>query len=600
MQKIFLLLFIIPQFLAVSAQPAKKIVLLHTNDLHSKLTGFGPESYYSPLVTDNDNTSGGFSRIGAIINIEKELNEGTTIVLDAGDFLMGTFFQHLEPKSGFQLPLMKKMGYDVVCIGNHEFDFGPGKLAKIVSSSADKGDLPVILLGNAVFSRKDSIDDSLEDLFSSGLIGRKYILFLDGIRIGFFSILGKEADDNAAFAPPVTFSKQIPFARKMVRDLKIDGCDIIICLSHSGIYPDKEGGWKGEDVELAAKVKGIDAIISGHTHTKLEKALIVNGTPVVQTGEYGRYVGKLSLTLENGKVSVDNSSLIPVDDKIAGDRVIHELIERQVERVDAEILKPLGMDYRRSMAETDYILVCDEAGDVENSNLGPFIADAIHSYVNNHSASGTDLSMVAAGVIREKILPGIQTAPDIFRVMSMGTGNDDVPGYPLARLYVTGKEMKSILEILNVAWKSTPGNYCYYSGIRVETDPGGGLLNKIKKIDIVSREGSLKNVDFSKKNTTLYSVTANSYMLQFIGIIKKMSFGLINVIPKDAGGTRITDMKTAVIDMDESRNGVQEGKEWLALMEYLNSMKDINGNGIPDIEKKYQYPVRTFFPVSSE
>ena len=82
--------------------------------------------------------------------------------------------------------------------------------------------------------------------------------------------------------------------------------------------------------------------------------------------------------------------------------------------------------------------------------------------------------MVAAGVIREKILPGLQTAPDIFRVMSMGTGNDNIPGYPLARLYVTGKELKSILEILNVAWKSTPANYCYFSGIRVETDPDGG------------------------------------------------------------------------------------------------------------------------------
>ena len=600
MKKIILILLFLPLFLSASAQSARKIVLLHTNDLHSKLTGFGPESYYSPLVTGDDNTTGGFARIAAIISKEKEQNEGTTIVLDAGDFLMGTLFQHLEPKSGFQLPLMKKMGYDVVCIGNHEFDFGPEKLAEIISSSADNGEMPVILLGNAVFSRKDGSDDSLGDLYSSGAIGRKFILSIDGIRIGFFSILGKVADENAAFAPPVSFSKQIPFARKMVRELKKEGCDMIICLSHSGINPDKEGSWAGEDVELAAKVDGIDVIISGHTHTKLEKALIVNGIPVVQTGDYGRYVGKLSLTLENGKVSVDNSSLIPVDDKIAGDREIHALIEKQVERVDAEILKPLGMDYRRSMAETDYTLECDEAGDVENSNLGPFIADAIHNYVNIHSASGTDLSMVAAGVIREKILPGMQTAPDIFRVMSMGTGNYDVPGYPLARLYVTGKELKSILEILNVAWKSTPGNYCYYSGIRVETDPGGGLLKKIKKIDIVSSEGSVKNVDFSKKNTTLYSVTANSYMLQFIGIIKKMSFGLINVVPKDATGNMITDMKNAVIDMDETRIGVQEGKEWLALMEYLNSMKDINGNGIPDIDKKYQYPVRSFFPVSSE
>jgi 5'-nucleotidase / UDP-sugar diphosphatase len=600
MKRIIFTLLFIHTIWSLSAQPPRKIVLLYTNDMHSRLTGFGPEAYYSPLIPNDDNTTGGFSRIAAIINREKENKEVTTLVLDAGDFLMGTLFQQLEPESGFQLSLMKKMGYDVVCIGNHEFDFGPEKLAKIVSSSAENGELPVILLGNAVFSKKDSLDDSLEDLFRSGKIERKYILTRDEIKIGFFSLLGKVADENAAFAPPVTFSKQIPFARHMVKELKSDGCDLIICMSHSGIDPDKNGGWKGEDVKLAKNVKGIDVIVSGHTHTLLEKPLIVNGIPIVQAGDYGRFVGKLGLILENGRVRVDTGSLIPADDRISGDRVIHDLIQKRIESVNTSILKPLGMDYSKSVAETDFLLECNEMGEVENSNLGPFVADAIHSYVNSHSAPGTDVSMVAAGVIRERILPGLQTSPDIFRVMSMGTGNDNVPGYPLARIYVTGKEMKSILEILNVAWKSTPGNYCYYSGIRVETDPDGGLLKKIKKIELINNEGSVKDVDFSKKNRTLYSITANSYMLQFIGIIKKMSFGLVNVVPKDYRGNKITDMKTAVIDMDDNRNGLQEGKEWLALMEYLGSMKDLNGNGIPDIDKRYRNPVKSFFPVSSK
>jgi 5'-nucleotidase len=189
------------------------------------------------------------------------------------------------------------------------------------------------------------------------------------------------------------------------------------------------------------------------------------------------------------------------------------------------------------------------------------------------------------------------SAPDIFRIMMMGEGKDNVPGYPLSRIYVTGKELKSVLEILQMASKSVPANYCYYSGIRVEFDPKGGLLNKIKKIEINDRSGKTKDVDFSKKNKTLYSVAANSYMLEFVGIIKKMSFGLINVAPKDATGKVITDMKVAVIDMDENKDGIQEGKEWLALMEYLSSMKDTNGNGIPDISEKYRTAVQTFFPV---
>jgi hypothetical protein len=133
--------------------------------------------------------------------------------------------------------------------------------------------------------------------------------------------------------------------------------------------------------------------------------------------------------------------------------------------------------------------------------------------------------------------------------------------------------------------------------MRVNFDAGGGLFKKIKMIEIVHSDGSLVNVDFSRRNKSLYSITADSYMLEFIGIIKKMSFGLINVVPKDSSGNKVTDMTKAVIDMDEKREGVQEGKEWLALIEYLSSMKDTNGNGIPDIDRKYITPVRSFYPV---
>jgi hypothetical protein len=79
-----------------------------------------------------------------------------------------------------------------------------------------------------------------------------------------------------------------------------------------------------------------------------------------------------------------------------------------------------------------------------------------------------------------------------------------------------------------------------------------------------------------------------------------MSFGLINVVPKDEAGNKIKDMKSAVIDINESLDGIQEGKEWLALIEYLGSMKDTNGNGIPDVDKKYATPVKCFYSVKAK
>jgi 5'-nucleotidase len=597
MKKVISISILILSLLSLNAQTEKKIVILHTNDIHSRLIGYAPESAYTPLTVNDDKTIGGFARMATIIKNEEKSNSGITLVVDAGDFLMGTLFQELEPSTGFQLRLMKTMGYDVVCLGNHEFDFGDQKLADMVSSAAKGGQIPQVLLGNAVFNKKDAGDDGIEKLFNSGLMGRKYVMEKNGLKIGFFSILGKVADDNAAYAPPLKFSNQVKSARKLVGELKDEKCDIIICLSHSGVQLDKKGQWAGEDVELAKKVKGINVIISGHTHTKLEKPVMVNGTPVVQAGEHGQYIGKLELTYNNGKVTVDNYSLLPVDDRTAGDPVINQLIEDQKKLVNDEILKPIGMDYEKPVAESGFLLECNEMGDIRGSNLGPLAADAIHSYLNNHLKNGIDVSMVAVGVICDKIIPGMLSAPDIFRIMMMGEGKDNVPGYPLSRIYVTGKELKSVLEILQMASKSVPANYCYYSGIRVEFDPKGGLLNKIKKIEINDRSGKTKDVDFSKKNKTLYSVAANSYMLEFVGIIKKMSFGLINVAPKDATGKVITDMKVAVIDMDENKDGIQEGKEWLALMEYLSSMKDTNGNGIPDISEKYRTAVQTFFPV---
>ena len=597
MSSIILCLLLIFQ---LHGQTEKHITILHTNDLHSRLIGYAPESAYSPLVVNDDKTVGGFARIATIIRTEKETNPGATLVLDAGDFFMGTLFPSLELKTGFQLRLMKMMGYDVAGLGNHEYDFGPEWLAGVINTSVSKGEIPALLASNAIFDNKDNRDDALEKLFSENIIHRKLILTESNIKIGLFSILGKDAAGVAPRAAPVKFAKQSSFAKKMVKELQNEKCDIIICISHSGVTKEKNGEWGGEDVRLAKEVKGIDLIIGGHSHTKLDEPLTVNGTCIVQAGEFGQFVGRLSLTYSKGKLRVDNYKLIPVDDKTPGDININKLIDEQKERISAEILEPLGMKYNKPVAETDFKLEGNETGDFIGSNLGPLVADAIHYYVNMHADKGTDVSMIAAGVLFDKILPGVQMAPDLFRVVPLGSGKDNIPGYPLSRLFVTGKELKSILEILQVAYKSSPDNYCYYSGLRVNYDPEKGLLKKIKKVEIVHRDGSLANVDFSKKNKTLYSITANSYMLEFIGIIKKKSFGLINVVPKDAAGNRVNDMKTAVIDMDDKKEGVQEGKEWLALIEFLSSMRDTNGNGIPDIDKKYSAPVKCFFVVKTK
>ena len=165
---------------------------MHTNDMHSKLTGFGPELAYTPLTTNDDKTIGGFARLATIIKQEKAKNQDKLLVLDAGDFLMGTIFQALEPETGFELDLMKKIGYDFVTLGNHEFDFGTQILGDIINSAVKNGPIPQIVASSLKFSPLPG-DDKLEALFKNGVI-KPYVVFeKNGLKIGIFGLLGYNA-----------------------------------------------------------------------------------------------------------------------------------------------------------------------------------------------------------------------------------------------------------------------------------------------------------------------------------------------------------------------------------------------------------------------
>jgi len=347
---------------------------------------------------------------------------------------------------------------------------------------------------------------------------------------------------------------------------------------------------RGEDYKLASKVKGIDLIISGHTHTKLVEPLIVNGIPIVQTGSYGMNLGRITFDIIGGKPVFSEAILEPIDDEIQGDPDVESLIEERISLINEKLLTQLGLNYQMSVADASFRLVCDEYGDLYSSNLGPLVADAIHSYINRHNAPGSDISIVAAGVIRDAIVPGIQSVPDIFRVMSLGSGNDDTPGYPLSRVYVTGRELKNIIEILLVAREKSSSQFIYYSGVKVRYDSSKGMLRKISSIEIVKGDGSVFDVDITRNSNHLYSISANSYILEFIGIIKKMSFGLIRVEPKSGAGVKIADFNNAVIPFTDKDGALVEGKEWLALLDFLSEMPDISGDGIPDIAQKYAKP----------
>ncbi|RLD65201.1 MAG: hypothetical protein DRI95_09265 [Bacteroidetes bacterium] len=563
---------------------SQKLVILHTNDMHSMLTGFGPELSYTPMSVNDDPTIGGFARLATLLKEEKAKLPNSTLIVDAGDFLMGTIFHASEQEVGFQIPLMKKMGYDAITIGNHEFDYGPEALVKILNSSIKNGAIPEIVASNLVFSETSKADDGLEKLIIEKIIKEYTIIEKNDLKLGIIGIVGEDADDVAPNAKPVTFAKQIKTVKKLTDKLKNEEkVDLVICISHSGFYPDeKKGGYEGEDIKLAEKVKNLDVIISGHTHVKTEKAIKINNTIIVQTGAYAKNLGRLVLNVENKKVKSFEFSLIPVDDKILGDAEVNKLINDYKEVVSKQYFSPLGLSYVQPIAETSFTLKRNSLIDKKVGTVGPFVADAIKFYVDKYS-DDVDLAIVASGMIRENILKGEITAPDIFRVSPLGIGFDDIPGYPLSKIYITGNEVKKLMEVVVMAQKPGDDSFINYSGVKIDVDKSKMMLHKVRKVYMNGEE-----LDISKSNKNLYSVAASSYLLQFIGRIKKISHGLIKVVPKDKNGEVITDMNKQIIDFDTDKNGIQEGKTWVALIEYLKSFEDTNGNNLPEIPEKYR------------
>lgn len=270
------------------------------------------------------------------------------LVLDAGDYSMGTAFSAATRETGGELHLMGLMGYDATTFGNHEFDLGPAGLGRSIGAAVKAGRIPTVLATNTSVSGSDATLADLQRLTSEGVIRRYLVIERDGIRFGVFGTLGKEAmiyTDGGA----TTFADPTESAREVVKILrKTEKVDLVIALSHGGVVKGTDGRYiDGEDVRLAKDVPGIDVVIGGHSHTELQQAIIVNDrTPVVQTGKESRNLGELVITLDGDKLMVESYRLHPIDDTIAGDRAIAAEIEELKKSVTAQG-SPRGRAVRR-------------------------------------------------------------------------------------------------------------------------------------------------------------------------------------------------------------------------------------------------------------
>ena len=582
--------------LFAAADEKKTFTILHTNDMHTSFIGMGPAADYTPFTLNDDATRGGYARLAAMIAKRKAARQGQgpVLVLDAGDYSMGTAFAAATREIGGELKLMGRMGYDATTFGNHEFDLGPDGLGRSISVAAKAGRIPAVLPSNADFSKKDPTLADLQRLAKAGVIRRYTVIERGGLRFGIFGLLGKEAlhytsNGAATFADPIETAKELV---TLLRDK--EKVDLVICLSHGGLEKGKDGRYtEGEDVHLARAVPGIDVVISGHSHTFLSEATIVNDrTPVVQAGKESKCLGELVLTMDGNKLTVDSYQLHPIDDTMAGDRAIAGEIDKLKKGVTAAVFASRGYSIDQPLAIAPQDLPNTYSDIAASTLLANLCTDAFRK------ATKADIGFTANGTMRAALArgkTGVQTVYDVFAMAPLGGGIvDKTAGSALVTGYLTGLELKNLLEYFLVDNPTHPGEFFpRASGMRFRYDPSRPRYDVVTAIELGDLDRGYKPIDISGKSERLYSLTCPLMVASLIVAIPKFSKGKLQLVAKNRKGQQLTSKVEALEDPRSStpdllaptgstdRKSVATGgknkaakeiKEWQAIMDHLRSL----------------------------
>ncbi len=593
----------------ISAAPVGKqtFTILHTNDLHSNLIGLGPAGDYTPFTLNDDLTRGGFARLATLIAQRKESRkaQGPVLVVDAGDYSMGTAFAAAARETGGELQLMSRLGYDATTFGNHEFDLGPDGLGTSIGVAAKAGRIPAVVASNTNFSANDAMLNDLQRLAVDGVIRRHIVIERGGIRFGIFGLLGKEAVVYTT-GGAAAFSDAIETAKEMVTVLREkEKVDVVICLSHGGVAKGKDGRFTdGDDVRVAKAVPGIDVVIGGHSHTALHEAIIVNGrTPVVQTGKYGENLGELVMTLDGHNLTVESYRLIPIDDTIAGNRAIADEIDKLKKTVTEVVFASRGYSIDQPLAVAPQDLPNTFTDIAAGTLLANLVTDAFRR------ATKADIGFNANGAMRAGLTrgkSGVQTVYDVFAVAPLGAGVvDKTAGSALVTGYFTGQELKHLLEFFLIDNPVHPGEtFPRASGMRFRYDMSRPPFDVVTAIELGDFDRGYRAIDFTGNDERLYSLTCSLFLGKILVAIPNSTKGKLSLVPKSKDG-RPLKSKVAALDaprnetpdllpptgtMDKSsvatethQGAVQEIKEWQAVMDYLRSLPVKPNGTIPTI-----------------
>lgn len=404
-----------PEVMTEEATMASKTVILHTNDVHGAVEGY---AYIAQLKADY------------------EAKGAEVILVDAGDYSQGTTYVS-STKGADAVTMMNAAGYDVVTLGNHEFDYGYAQLKenmskakfKVVCADVFNEDGTPIFDANYTYTTKS------------------------GVKVGFF---GMETPETQTKANPtkikgLTFATNDAFTKAAADQVKaLKDADVVICLAHLGVDGESK---PYRSTDLYAAVKGIDFIIDGHSHTVMTKG--ENGEPIQSTGTAFANIGVI--VIDDATKKIESNSLFEIKEDTAKDATVAAAAQKIIDRIDKE--------YGAVFAKSEVVLNGAKAPngnrDSETNN-GDLITDAmVWKILQDKESLTVDADHVVAvtngGGIRKAINPGDVTKKSINEVLPFGN--------TVVTIYITGAELLEALEASTYCTPDAIGGFPQVSGI---------------------------------------------------------------------------------------------------------------------------------------
>lgn len=533
---LFLTLFLLISFTGCTKKQVNgTAVVLYTNDVHG---------YINNKIKDGDNEVDGLSYANVKALKDDLISQGENVLLvDDGDHAQGTIYSAYHDGEEM-IKLMNATGYDLATLGNHEFDYGQYQAFKLM----DLADYEYVSCN--FYTTSDN-----------KLVLQPYkVLEAEDLKIAFIGITTPETitkstpsyfqDETGNYIYGIYSGKDGQELYDSVQNA-IDSAkkeaDVVIALGHLGV---QEGSSPYTSIEVIQNTTGLDALIDGHSHTEIEKEIVQdkdgNDVILTQTKSYFAHVGKMSITVTNGEVSIDTKLIDEYDRK---DETVANMTSEIVEAVDKEL------DYEVAKESVPIYINDPETGNrivrKMETNAGDLVADSVYWYFNDYKEMDCDIAMQNAGGLRQDFPDGILTYRDCKTMLPFGN--------VICLVKMTGK---TIREMLDYSARKLPdeSSLLHVAGMKYSIDTSVVPTavedeNEVWVSEPTSGEYRVHDIEIYNRETGEYEP---------IDLEKEYTVGGINYILRNAGGG-LAMVSNSELVLDYC------GEDYMILAEYLKA-----------------------------